>query len=176
VPLHCGFTIVGNAGKAEVKGLELDVQARAGSNIDLGLSVGYIDATLAEDAPTLGGVRGDHLPTVPKWTVSANAQISFDLVGHEAYIRGDYTYTDGSYYGFNTSDPTSLKADVSLFNLRLGIDIRGWELVLYSKNLFNESRLGQCRLEPSFREIQPDLSTCVIMPRRIGVSVTKWFG
>jgi len=102
----CGVSGVGNGGNAEAKGFELALNARPVSALSMGVNVSYINSTyttpiLVNPTTNLVGVRtnvstavGDALVATP-WTVTVNAQYSYDLFERPAYSRVDFEYRGG---------------------------------------------------------------------------------
>jgi outer membrane receptor protein involved in Fe transport len=167
-----GFYVPSNAGKADVKGSELEMEIRPFKELLLSLGLGYTNARLAEDAPGVGGKNGDRLPGIARWNASAVAEYSFNLFGRRAYISADYTYTGDSNYDFSF---TTFKPALRLLGARLGMESRGWDLALVGRNLTDEREIGVCRFDGAERLLQPDASTCVTKPREFGVNISKSF-
>src|SRR5947209_6359635 len=74
-----GLAYLANGGKAQSKGWELTSAYSPVAGLRLGLNGAYTDATLSEDVPSLGGLRGDRLPAIPKWAWSGTADWSFPV-------------------------------------------------------------------------------------------------
>jgi outer membrane receptor protein involved in Fe transport len=130
----CGFQITVNIGKATSRGFEFELTATPTDRIQLNMSVGHTDATLAADAPTVGGHSGDQLQDVPKWTGSAGAQYSFHIGdGSSGYLRADYSYTGWSYDTFQFT-PEWYRPSYNILNVRLGVIKDSWESVLFVEN------------------------------------------
>jgi len=68
-----------NGGTARSKGLEFQTLYSPIAGLRLGLNGAYTDAELTEDVPSIGGVSGDRLPGIPKWSASAIADYSFPV-------------------------------------------------------------------------------------------------
>ncbi|MEI9987593.1 MAG: hypothetical protein WDN69_33330 [Aliidongia sp.] len=51
------------------------------NGVVLGLAGAYTDAVLTSDAPLIGGLRGDALPTVPRWSGAATMDYTFQAFG-----------------------------------------------------------------------------------------------
>ena len=73
-----GFSVYANApGGAKVHGAELTLTARPIEPLSLTTAFAYTDAHLAVAAPDVGGLAGERLPNVPRFTASGNAD--YDL-------------------------------------------------------------------------------------------------
>src|SRR6266550_3846473 len=68
-----------NAGKAETNGVELTTGFEPIKNLRFGINGAYTDATLSNNAPSLGGRAGDRLPNVPVYSASATIDYYFTL-------------------------------------------------------------------------------------------------
>ena len=68
-----------NAGKAETNGVELTTGFEPIRKLRFGINGAYTDATLSNNAPSLGGRAGDRLPNVPVYSASATVDYYFTL-------------------------------------------------------------------------------------------------
>lgn len=177
ISLDCGFVLSSNAGKAAVDGFEIETQARPVENINLIFNVGYVDATLDEDAPSIGGFDGDRLPGVSEWQIGAAFEYHFPIADFDSYFRADYTYMSDYFSRFDetVSTPRFRQPPLHLIGLRLGMDWNDWNFAFFVKNLTDEFKLGMCGADSSFRQPQPDFSTCGVKPRTIGINVGRYF-
>src|SRR5205823_3732661 len=74
-----GLGALVNAGKAETNGVELTTGFEPIKNLRFGINGAYTDATLSNNAPSLGGRAGDRLPNVPVYSASATIDYYFPL-------------------------------------------------------------------------------------------------
>lgn len=176
VGLNCGFSLDQNAGTAEINGAELEVKAVFGG-LDLSMSLGYTDAKFTESVPAIGALNGNPLPEVPEWIFGLVAQYGFQALGGNAYVRGDYSYTDEALLKVARTSPLDAvdKPSIELFGARFGVDYEDWSFAIYSKNLLDESAFDLCPREITFRNARPETSSCVLEPRQIGVYFSKNF-
>ena len=158
-----GLSLIRNAGKAELKGLELELAWRPVNALRLQAGYGYLDSKYKEymEAPAanqpVSNVAGNRsMPHAPKHTFNLSADAN---LGTTAYGRlraiADYVYT-ASFYGYayqiNRVDPGRPVADDSkikgygLLNLRLvlaGIPVGGpgnADMALWVKNVTNKQQ------------------------------------
>lgn len=97
-----------NAGVAEIKGAELELQWAVAEGFTLTSSLGYIDDEYTE---LLAGVMaGDRLPKTPelKFNIAPRYEMSLNS-GAALIFNGDYTWTDELYN--NTENTELLKRD-----------------------------------------------------------------
>jgi outer membrane receptor protein involved in Fe transport len=168
---QCGFTFVGNVGKARSQGIEAEITLNPTDAISLTGSVGYTDAKFTRSNPGIGVFAGDRLPLVPKWTVSASAQYSFPLpTGHDGYALADFSYRDHSLNGFSSHQQKAYM----LVNARFGARVsEKTEIVFFAENVFDKrAQLYYYRIEdegnlpPSLRD-----TTITVRPRTFGVTL-----
>ena len=69
---QCGFNLGANIGGSKIDGFELAATLRPTERLSVDLSLGYLDARVAEDTPQANAFKGDRLPLAPPWTVSAS--------------------------------------------------------------------------------------------------------
>jgi len=89
--------VLRNAGKAELKGAELESQAILGGGFGFTFAAGYIDAKYTEINPLVIGITTDsELPKTPEFKINFGPTLDFNL-GNGGALRFavDYTYTDG---------------------------------------------------------------------------------
>lgn len=138
--LSFGYT--GNGGKAEVKGIEMTLEARPIPGLDINLSGNYNSAKLAQDNPIAAtGRKGNRIPYVPEVTGSASINYStpIDSLGVEASFGADASYQGGMATKFNPTIANYQKLDsYVLVGLRAGINKEPWSLNLNVTNLFND--------------------------------------
>lgn len=70
-----------NGGAATSNGLEFTAGYQPIKALSFGLNGAYTDATLSDDAPSLGGLAGDRLPNIPIFSGSFTADYYFPLWG-----------------------------------------------------------------------------------------------
>jgi len=127
-----------NAGKAEIKGFELEMQARPIPNFDIVGSLGYVDFQITELAAGVVELTLDtQAPKSPKWNGSLGMQYTWDVNNDATLsIRGDWTYQSKTQQNVQNTDLIEAEA-YSLFNARLVYENfdGGWELALFGTNL-----------------------------------------
>lgn len=137
-----------NAGQAEVRGVEFELQAAPTEALRLDASVGYVDASFTKlNAPS--SFPGAVIPfgtdaefaQTPEWTASLGAQYSFDLAGNGVLIlRGDANYRDHVYFNVPNLDEAS-QDGFTLFNARATYESPdgAWRLAVFGTNLADET-------------------------------------
>ncbi len=95
-PVNAGFTI--DVGKADSKGLEIDLNAKLPEGLNVIVSYAYVDAKIATDIldPDFGRsiLAGDPLINIPKNSVSVLASKDFEIGDRTLTLGGDIKYVD----------------------------------------------------------------------------------
>ncbi|MEO8751141.1 MAG: TonB-dependent receptor [Casimicrobiaceae bacterium] len=132
-----------NAGKSEVKGFELEMEAALTEALTAGVTYAYTDAQfkVLVDAEALNlfgnsSLEGKDLPGVPRQQASIFGKLKFALpMSLRGYLRADASYTAKKYdQVFNLADTGSQK----LVNLTFGVDGERWGAQLFVKNLTDD--------------------------------------
>ena len=175
------FAFIGNAGAAEVQGLEIEafMQPVRSLNVTAGLSwlpkreltENQVNATV--QAP---GRKGDNLPRIPEYT--ANFSVQYErtleaLPNWSAWVRGDWSYHGKSHTELRPTAATDrIQEDYDITNIRFGArkDDSGLDVALYVNNVFDiqgDVFIVGATATPTVKYTN--------MPRTIGVELTKQF-
>jgi outer membrane receptor protein involved in Fe transport len=167
-----GFNFTANGGHAKSEGFELAVTARPTSRTTLSGWFAYDDAVLTSNFPTgtsVAGLKGDRLPTDPRWSGYIEANQDFELP-HELtlFVQGRWSYVGerrGVFVGPGTARdvyPAYNKLDLSV-----GLRRADWTANVYLNNVADERGIVGVGTTPG--------SIVYITPRTVGVSVTRRF-
>lgn len=174
----CTFSFIANAGKARIRGGELEISGRPIADVPLTiqLGLGYTDGVLKDPGLTQQ-LPNTRLAQTPKWTGSISGNYEAPLTDSLSLTASaDYSYTGpvkvaNSAGGFLTRQP------FNMVNATLGVRFGNSQLLIYGKNLLdkrlNMGDLYTAGFEPS--EMLPDGSSqrlpraAVSRPRQIGV-------
>ena len=168
----CGFKYTANAGKATVKGAELEVAVLLAPGLLLSQNMGYTDATNSTTVPLAGVVSGDRLLDVPQWTANTSLSYTYPLPNSlNLMARINNSYVDSIQditFGRNSLPP------YDLVNGRVGVEQQNWSAALFVDNLTNKMALlsdtGALSANvPIFNRIATN------QPRTIGVDFTYRF-
>lgn len=141
---YLSTTIIRNAGKSEVHGLELETAFRATDNLSLTASYGYTDSRYVEgEDPDLfnstgnGDIAGNHVPGVPKHTLILGANLTTPLSsGLTLFITPDFVLNSKRYSA--ASNLAWIGKDMTV-NLRAGLAADRWTLTGYVRNLTDDN-------------------------------------
>jgi iron complex outermembrane receptor protein len=142
--LPCGFQYRANAGAAESKGGEIELNARPIPQLQLSAGLGFQHAKITE-ASTISPQRpGDPIFEVPDWTGNGSVTWTQPLRSDWKIVSTlDYSYVGNSYSANNLVNvngvfETRLRPNYSLVDARIALKHASWEIALVGKNLTNE--------------------------------------
>ena len=174
------FRYTGNAGKAEVKGVELELNARLFDYLSATVSGSYQDAKLTRGQvqidpanPDLAlGVKGDHIQNVPKWQgfvgLDYTRPINENLKGIAAI---DISYRGSADNQLHAANPYNVHLEAyTMFNLRLGVSNKDWAGTFFVRNLTNK----RAQID-AINSSQDPTGLLTVRPRTIGATVTRSF-
>lgn len=174
------FGFIGNAGDARFEGVELEIQARPTSRLELSGGFNWLPKhELSEDQVSTSivatGKKGDKIPRIPTFTGTFSAQYTVPLAteGWSAFARGDYSYKGKAGTELRPTAATyRIQHGFSLVNLRVGVDDsnNGLGIALYANNIFDKAGdvfLSAATAQPTYKITN--------QPRTIGVTVNKQF-
>jgi len=128
-----------NAGEARSQGFELEAIYQVNQNLRVSLGGAYTNAELTEDAPGIGGMSGDRLPSSPEYSFNLGLQYDFEMGGHPFYVGGDYAYVDDF---FNRLGETGVKiGDYGQLNISAGLNYNSFNIEIFGQNLTDENAL-----------------------------------
>jgi len=167
--LNCGAGFIENVGDAKSDGVEFELVSHPSDSIDIILAASYNEAELDKDVPNLGGVAGDRIPGVPRFTANAGISHFFTLFGdQDAFIHADYQYVGSSFNEFGQAVRQELPS-YDLVNFRVGVHTQHWSTAVFLNNVFDERGLLFAR-----SDILGDWVTGT-RPRVVGISTTWTF-
>jgi len=172
------FPLIRNVGNAEVWGGEIEINAIPTEGLNLFFGASFTDAELVEDtqAAVLGdpfaGEKGDEIPQVPEWLLSASAQYTrpiFDNI--DAVFRVDWSWRAENDIRFDKTDPQNVTLDdFHVVNLRVGLRSGPWQVSAFAKNVFDE----RAQLDAVNTDQDP-LAFITIRPATFGLNISREF-
>ncbi|VWX61067.1 TonB-dependent receptor [Sphingorhabdus sp. 109] len=149
LPSFCG--VINNAGKATLKGIELEASARLGEDLMTGGdrlmfsgALGYIDAEYDEYITNIGGVPTDvaefrSVQNTPKWTASGTLSYSTPAGDGDIYFGTTLSYRSKTNQ-FEIANPYIDQNGFALLdaNLVYNAPDKRWSIGLHGKNLTNK--------------------------------------
>ncbi len=132
--------VIINAGKAENKGVEIDLSFAATDGLDFTAALYYLDAKYVEFIEPGGqDFSGNRTANAPEWSanLSANYTRAFGN-DNEFFATALLAYKDDYFVDFS-NDPDSLQPSYTLINGRVGFRFaEKYELSLWGRNLSDE--------------------------------------
>jgi len=168
-------TLIGNAGRARVKGAELFTHYRVTPAWTLDASLSAIDAKLTEDAPALGP-SGSRLPNSARFSGSVGATGNFTLAERPAYAGVGVRFVGERNAGFDSpesSQPNFRMPGYTLTDLQGGVTLGKVDVGLYVRNLFD--RRAILGADAALVAFGSPLHATVAQPRTIGMTVSASF-
>jgi len=172
-----GVNRVINGPTATSQGLEAEIRYRLTPSLTISANLGYADAKFGDFANchAVDDCTGNQLPGAATWTNAVALNYLASVADNwELFANADYSYRSEIQSDARNLTTTELDSS-NLVNTQLGLvsDDGMWELMLWSKNLFDEetlvSRNDKATSDLSFS------SELYAMPRTFGLSVTYSF-
>lgn len=170
------LTYLSNAGAATSKGVELAMRYAPLRGLTLGLNSTYTNARLTVDAPGLGGLRGDPLPSTPKFSGSFTLDYEYPL---SADLKGQFGAVARHVGARNTAFPGSpdVNGNVRLasydtLDLSAGVGRDAWSARLFVRNVTN--RYAYLFVVPAGGADAPSANV-ILQPRMFGLSIDTRF-
>ncbi len=191
--------VIANAGDAEVKGTELQLEWRATRGLDISGSLAYNDAYLTENYCGVLGAdgkpitsnpcvapggssfapiapAGQKLPFTPLYKSNLTVRYSFPLMSYSAFAEGDENYQSSVWPSLRTVDHVNLGQEgaYGLTSFSFGLDKNNYEIQLLVKNVFN--RYGSIN-----RSLENQAAAAIVVynnittPRLIGLQFSQQF-
>ena len=178
-----GTSALGNAKDGiTAKGFEGAFTLKPADGFTVTSTVAYTHSTLNEDEEKLNGLKGQFMPTVPKWTASTRANYDYDISSDVTGSFGaGFRYVQGSPSALDDGDigdsAVSIMSDsYFLVDVNAGVQMGDVALNFYVTNLFNQSAFANITalLIPGATEVagQPiplSATGTPIRPRTMGV-------
>jgi len=137
--LACGFTLTVNAGAAELKGADLEVDLALTRRTHFVLGLGYVDSEITDNGGLTTIVKGQKIQNVPDLTWSLSVDQEIELGTLQSFFHLDYGYTADSLSGNNSPTTPLRRPSFAIANARFGAEFGSNEFTLFAKNLFDEA-------------------------------------
>ena len=120
--------------RSTIKGAEIDLQAKPVAELQVGISLSYLDGVIDDYNGTALYV-GNRVPLTYRFSAAVNAQYEKSLGPGRIGFRLDYTRHSGNYWFVDNADKQSA---VDLVNARASYRFGQWETALWARNLLNK--------------------------------------
>jgi outer membrane receptor protein involved in Fe transport len=161
----CTFDIKDNIGSAENRGIELEMTARATSDLKLTASGNYTDARITEPVTILGVERGDHVPGVPRYQFATAIDYTHPVL-ENARGRLDLNsqWVGPSQGTIIHSDPDFSRPAYFVMGGSAGMQWQRFDLSLFVTNLLDQHKVIQ---RPNIALVEYGVT---VRPRTVGIS------
>lgn len=133
--------LVENAGEAEIKGFELELNAAPIDALRIDAGLGFLDAKYTQlDASVTSITLDSELVKTPEWSFNIGADYTVPIGnGFSGTLRVDYSYRSRTQHVAD-NNPLLEQDGYGLLNLRVtfGPEDRSWELAAFGTNITNE--------------------------------------
>jgi outer membrane receptor protein involved in Fe transport len=166
-----GLAYLANGGTARSSGMEFSTLYSPIAGLRLGLNGAYTDAKLTEDIPSLGGVNGDRLPSIPKWSASATADYSWPVFNEwTGRVGGGYRYVGSTFSGLENTTGSYPQDSYGVFDLNADLSNDHWTFRLFAKNLADERVYTNLSALPNaLTRVVNKVTGVPLAPRTIGI-------
>ena len=168
-------TIVVNAGKARVRGLELAARYKADAHWQLDASLAWNDPKLTEDAPALGPA-GSRLPNTARLAATLGARLAYSIAGHASYAGLNLRHVGQRNAGFDaagSSVPNFSQPAYTLLDAQWGVELGRWQLATFVRNLTD--RRAILGADTALTAFGLPLNVTTVAPRTVGANLTYNF-
>lgn len=137
---NCGFTFTGNVGKSSVRGAEIETQIRLLPSLTLSGNLGYVDAKVEADAPTVGAAKGERIQSVPRWTYAVSVDYRQSVASDmDLTARIDHVWRDDARRNFFEDRINYFQESYGTTNLSMGLEKGPLSAEVYVRNLFDRA-------------------------------------
>ena len=171
-----------NGGKAAINGVEITGSLRPVSGLTVAVNGAYTFTELKDDTPPeTGGLAGDPLPWVPKWSGAIHGDYEFPLGSVDGFVGGTVNYVGKRVANLNERRANDKPVEIPSYtevDLRAGVNIDRFKLEAFVKNLFNSDGITDAFGFPDQDPNTPDdlpngaVSAATVRPRTIGLVAT----
>lgn len=165
-------TIVVNAGKARVRGLELAARYKVDAHWNLDASLAYTVPKLTEGSEALGP-SGSRLPNTAKLAFTLGARYAFDLAGNPSYAGLNVRRVgqrNAGYDSAGSSVPNFSQPAYTLVDAQWGLEMGRWQLATFVRNLTDKRAI--LGADTALTAFGLPLNVTTVAPRTVGANLT----
>jgi outer membrane receptor protein involved in Fe transport len=161
----CTFDIKDNIGSAESRGVELEATQRLLDHLSVSLGGNYTSAKITNPVTLLGVERGDRVPGVPNYSISASLDYTQPLAasGARALFRTNAQWIGSSQGVIFHGDPDFDRPSYFVMGASGGVKWGSYEVSLFVTNLLNQSKPIE---RPNIADVEYGVT---VRPRTFGI-------
>lgn len=170
------LTYIDNAEGADIKGLELEVNARVTDHFSTVLAYAYTDATFNRLVTSVGGLppalivngradfTGRRLPLIPENSLMLSGRYEREVTsGTDGFIELSGRYRSKRFARFSNLQALDAKTVV---DLQLGLRADKWSATLFANNLFDDLTPDFVRYAVNINPLNPNTDYVSAPPKR----------
>ena len=137
--LDCGWGYTSNVGRADTRGLELDVRYKASKQLELNGGIGLLDPIIQEGGEFLEAEKADRILYAPKVTGNLAATYTKALGAKSSLFFTANLQHSGDRLGtyLPEENPEAIFPAYTFVNARIGWQMPNYEISLFANNLTN---------------------------------------
>jgi iron complex outermembrane recepter protein len=161
----CTFDIKDNIGSAESRGVEFEATQHLFDHLSVSLGGNYTSAKITNPVTLLGVERGDRVPGVPDYSISASLDYNQPLAasGARALFRTNGQWIGSSQGVIFHDDPDFNRPSYFVMGASGGVEWDRYEVSLFITNLLNQSKAIQ---RPNIADVEYGVT---VRPRTFGI-------
>jgi len=161
----CTFDIKTNIGSAESRGVEMEINARLNESLRWNLGGNFTSAKITVPVSVLGVDRGDHVPGVPKYSISTSFDYTRPVTGDvQGAINLNAQWVGPSQGTIFHSDPDFGRPAYFVMGGKAGLHWSRFDVSLFIINLLNQDKAIQ---KPNIALVEYGVR---VRPRTYGLS------
>ena len=166
-----------NGGTARSNGAEATLLWAATEALTLRANAAYTDTHLTSTAIAVGGLSGDAMPYIPKWSSALSAEYRMPMGAAQAWLGGALGFIGKRTSDFSQNKPLDLPSYTTL-SLNAGMDWQQIRVSIYGKNLTNARGInfaGPLGSPSAQKPLGNPYGAALIQPRTVGVDLSYRF-
>jgi iron complex outermembrane receptor protein len=174
---YTSFNYGTNGGSARSNGAEATFLLSPTNHLTVRANAAYTDTHLTSAAPAVGGLSGDAMPYIPKWSMSVSAEYRFAIGAAQSWIGGSIGRVGERMSDYGLKKPLLL-AGYNTVTVNAGLDWKDIRVSLYGKNLTNARGInfaGPIADQNAGNPYGNPYTVALIQPRTIGLDLSYRF-
>jgi iron complex outermembrane recepter protein len=159
----CTFDIKDNIGSAESRGVEVELNGKITSHLKATLGGNYTSAKITDPVAVLGVEKGDHVPGVPDYSVSAALEFTQPFLNGTGSLRTNAQWIGSSQGTIIHEDPDFNRPSYFVLGASAGAKWDSFSVSLFINNLLDQDKVIQ---RPNVAGVEYGVT---VRPRTVGI-------